>query len=271
MRFLSRRFWRGLRQIEQPVARRLFNGLRVAPLGAAEGIRAGTWRRELAARGVTLHQIDCLIAAAALAAGVLSPRQTSTISRRGRSPSITGRPESDARNPTVHPTNPSLGVAPCLTSSRRPGQSPSLGSQNATTRDGERHGGPCSCRVPRGALRGTISPDAPGPLVITRRSEHKGPPMRTGTWQNTLGCPGPEVWAPGTGDSRALAFKGSDSPTVRRPSGSERWPWYRQPARSALNVPDATSHGVIHRLAKDRQWCRQHSRHGRGSSCLTIP
>jgi len=61
--------WRGLREIEEPVARRLFNGLRVAPLGAAEGIRAGTWRREFAARGVTLHQADCLIAAAALGAG----------------------------------------------------------------------------------------------------------------------------------------------------------------------------------------------------------
>jgi len=61
--------WRGLRGIEQPVARRLFNGLRVAPLGAAEGIRAGTWRREFAARGVTIYQADCLIAAAALGVG----------------------------------------------------------------------------------------------------------------------------------------------------------------------------------------------------------
>jgi len=58
--------WRGLQHAEEPVARRLFNGLRLAPLGAAEGIRAGTWRREFADRGVTLHQADCLIAAAAL-------------------------------------------------------------------------------------------------------------------------------------------------------------------------------------------------------------
>ena len=61
--------WRGLRDIEEPVARRLFNGLRLAPLGAAEGIRAGTWRREFADRGVTLHQADCLIAAAAIGVG----------------------------------------------------------------------------------------------------------------------------------------------------------------------------------------------------------
>jgi len=58
--------WRGLRPSEEPVAGRLFNGLRVAPLGATEGRRAGTWRREFAERGVTLHQADCLIAAAAL-------------------------------------------------------------------------------------------------------------------------------------------------------------------------------------------------------------
>lgn len=61
--------WRGLHHAEEPVARRLFNGLRLAPLGAAEGILAGTWRREFADRGVTLHQADCLIAAAALGVG----------------------------------------------------------------------------------------------------------------------------------------------------------------------------------------------------------
>ncbi len=57
--------WRGLRPAEEPVAGRLLNGLRLAPLGVAEGIRAGTWRRDFARRGVTLHQADCLIAAAA--------------------------------------------------------------------------------------------------------------------------------------------------------------------------------------------------------------
>ena len=38
----------------------------MAPLGRAEGERAGAWRREFAARGVTLSQADCLIAAAAV-------------------------------------------------------------------------------------------------------------------------------------------------------------------------------------------------------------
>jgi hypothetical protein len=61
--------WRGLRQHEEPVARRLFNGLRLAPLGVAEGIRAGAWRRQFAERGITLHQADCLIAAAAVGIG----------------------------------------------------------------------------------------------------------------------------------------------------------------------------------------------------------
>jgi predicted nucleic acid-binding protein len=61
--------WRGLRPNEEPVARRLFNGLRLAPLGLPEGIRAGSWRRQLAGKGLTVHQADCLIAAAALGIG----------------------------------------------------------------------------------------------------------------------------------------------------------------------------------------------------------
>ena len=58
--------WRGLRPGEELVARRLFNGLRLAPLGVAEGMRAGAWRQAFARQGVTLHQADCLIAAAAV-------------------------------------------------------------------------------------------------------------------------------------------------------------------------------------------------------------
>ena len=61
--------WRGLLPGEESHARRLFSGLRLAPLGAAEGRRAGTWRRSFASRGVTLHQADCLIAAAATGIG----------------------------------------------------------------------------------------------------------------------------------------------------------------------------------------------------------
>ena len=61
--------WRGVRPSEEPPVRRLFGGLRVAPLGVTEGIRAGSWRREFAERGVTLHQADCLIAAAAVGIG----------------------------------------------------------------------------------------------------------------------------------------------------------------------------------------------------------
>jgi predicted nucleic acid-binding protein len=61
--------WRGLRYGEEASARQLFRGLRTAPLGAAEGERAGVWRRRFAQRGVTLHQADCLIAAAATGIG----------------------------------------------------------------------------------------------------------------------------------------------------------------------------------------------------------
>jgi hypothetical protein len=60
---------RGLRPGEHAAAHALFSGLRIVPLGEAEGWQAGEWRRELAARGRTLAQADCLIAAAALAAG----------------------------------------------------------------------------------------------------------------------------------------------------------------------------------------------------------
>jgi predicted nucleic acid-binding protein len=61
--------WRGLRPDEEPIARRLLHALRLAPLGVTEGERAGRWRRDFAAQGVTLHQADCLIAAAALGVG----------------------------------------------------------------------------------------------------------------------------------------------------------------------------------------------------------
>jgi predicted nucleic acid-binding protein len=61
--------WRGVRAAEEPAVRRLFNGLRLAPLGVREGIQAGAWRREYATDGVTLHQADCLIAAAAVGVG----------------------------------------------------------------------------------------------------------------------------------------------------------------------------------------------------------
>jgi predicted nucleic acid-binding protein len=57
--------WRGLLPGEETAARRPVRGLRCAPIGSAEGIRAGGWRRHLAALGTTVQQADCLIAAAA--------------------------------------------------------------------------------------------------------------------------------------------------------------------------------------------------------------
>lgn len=61
--------WCGLHPGEELPARRLFNGLRLAPLGASEGMRAGRWRRTYAMQGVTLHPADCLVAAAAAGIG----------------------------------------------------------------------------------------------------------------------------------------------------------------------------------------------------------
>jgi predicted nucleic acid-binding protein len=60
---------RGLLPREHDPARRLFSGLRTAPLGAEEGWQAGEWRARFATRGRTLAQADCLIAAAAHAIG----------------------------------------------------------------------------------------------------------------------------------------------------------------------------------------------------------
>lgn len=58
--------WRGSLTGEAASIGRLVCGLRCAPIGAAQGEQAGTWRRDLALTGVTVHQADCLIAAAAL-------------------------------------------------------------------------------------------------------------------------------------------------------------------------------------------------------------
>jgi predicted nucleic acid-binding protein len=63
--------WRGAPPNEHAVVRQLFRGLRCAPLGVAEGQRAGLWRQEHAERGVTLHQADCLIASAAASIGAV--------------------------------------------------------------------------------------------------------------------------------------------------------------------------------------------------------
>lgn len=60
---------RGLRPREHDAARRLFSGLRLAPLGEREGWQAGEWRRAYASRGRTLAQADCIVAAAALSIG----------------------------------------------------------------------------------------------------------------------------------------------------------------------------------------------------------
>jgi predicted nucleic acid-binding protein len=60
---------RGLRPAEQEAIDLLFTGLAILPIRRAEAERAGRWRREHAARGITLHQADCLIAAAAYSAG----------------------------------------------------------------------------------------------------------------------------------------------------------------------------------------------------------
>lgn len=60
---------RGLRAPEQTAAESLFDGLVILAIGKPEGWLAGTWRRDFAARGITLSQADCLIAAATYSVG----------------------------------------------------------------------------------------------------------------------------------------------------------------------------------------------------------
>lgn len=60
---------RGLRQSEEAVADALFTAIRVLPVREPDARRAGAWRREHAARGITLHQADCLIGAVTVGIG----------------------------------------------------------------------------------------------------------------------------------------------------------------------------------------------------------
>ena len=62
---------RGVRASERAAAASLLSSFKFAPLRTIEGVIAGQWRREFAARGITLHQADCLIAAAALSVGAV--------------------------------------------------------------------------------------------------------------------------------------------------------------------------------------------------------
>ncbi|HKI65953.1 MAG TPA: PIN domain-containing protein [Solirubrobacterales bacterium] len=61
--------WRGTRAGEEEAVGSLLAALRIAPLGRAEGERAGHWRASFGAEGMTLSQADCLIAAAAVGVG----------------------------------------------------------------------------------------------------------------------------------------------------------------------------------------------------------
>lgn len=64
---------RGIRPGERPAVELLLRGLIVLPITVEAAWLAGDWRREHAARGITLAQADCLIAAStALASGRLA-------------------------------------------------------------------------------------------------------------------------------------------------------------------------------------------------------
>jgi predicted nucleic acid-binding protein len=60
---------RGLRPADRNALDLLLTGLRILPIRREEAERAGRWRQDFAARGITLHQADCLIAAGVHTAG----------------------------------------------------------------------------------------------------------------------------------------------------------------------------------------------------------
>lgn len=109
--------WRGILPGDEEPVRRLFHALRLAPLGVAEGMRAGAWRRQFARQGVTLHQADGLIASAAVGAVALAtanvgdfPMGTWSWSTGPRAPETGGglsdRPVLGARHSTCLLTGP---------------------------------------------------------------------------------------------------------------------------------------------------------------------
>ncbi len=74
---------RGLREPEHVVAQRLFDGLRIAGLSRLEGEWAASWRREFAARGVTLVTAAAAIRQSDCDTGLVGRARGSP--RRGRS------------------------------------------------------------------------------------------------------------------------------------------------------------------------------------------
>ncbi|CAN5860714.1 type II toxin-antitoxin system VapC family toxin [soil metagenome] len=60
---------RGMRPNEEDVAVRFFSALTVVPAGKQVAWQSGLWRRAYAAKGITLSQADCLVAATAFDAG----------------------------------------------------------------------------------------------------------------------------------------------------------------------------------------------------------
>jgi len=60
---------RGTRPTETTIVDSLVDGLVVLPVDEAVARQSGRWRAELASRGITVHQADCVIAATAAVHG----------------------------------------------------------------------------------------------------------------------------------------------------------------------------------------------------------
>ncbi len=86
---------RGLRLAEVSAATELFAGLEVLSVDSAAAWHAGEWRRDFSARGVTLWQADCLIAATAKVNGAALVTGNPRTSPCRRSRSFTGQSAAD--------------------------------------------------------------------------------------------------------------------------------------------------------------------------------
>lgn len=60
----------GVLPVEEARTAALIHGLEVVTVGLAEARLASTWRRSFRSNGVTLDQVDCLIAASAVTRGM---------------------------------------------------------------------------------------------------------------------------------------------------------------------------------------------------------
>jgi predicted nucleic acid-binding protein len=64
---VAQEVWRGRRPAEEPAIHKLLANLRALPISVEAGIQAGAWQSDLRAQGITIADLDALIASVAAA------------------------------------------------------------------------------------------------------------------------------------------------------------------------------------------------------------